>query len=157
MYLENDITGQVSVFANYQVGWSPADAEGTPVSQAKIDAYLLAQAKLDKINDMKDAYQAFIAGGFVYDTNTFDLSDAGLYNLNFKKDCALDAPNRFKFCDTSNAPVDFTDEAGIDALIQSIMAEKDRIMFSKYNPYKVSINACSTVAEVEAITIDFSE
>jgi|GEM_PF-5015239 len=150
MYLTNLITGE-TIWSSFPMsGWREA-------TQAEIDAVELEQAKSAKLAEMKTACQAFIAAGFKYEDNTFCLRPDGLSNVSWKFLLPLDAPNRFKFCTVDNEPHDFETDGAFRTFADALMEENDRIMFEKYNPYKAQINACQTVAEVEAITIDFAK
>lgn len=65
------------------------------------------------------------------------------------------AIDRYKYFDDTNIQRDFIDKSGIEGLYSAIITEKDRIMI-KYNNYINQIEACLNVAEVDAITINFS-
>jgi hypothetical protein len=148
MYLKNDTTGDIAEFAKPQTGWSAA-------TQEEIDAYLLSGAKVDKINQLKLDLSDFCEAGYVYLTWSFCLSDESTNNITLKDLAPAGMPDRYKYFDMSNTQRDFTDASGFTAFKDAIFTEKDRIMV-KYNNYKSQINACSTVAEVDAITISFS-
>jgi hypothetical protein len=148
MYLKRDSDGQIGEFNCPQQGWS------TP-TQEEIDAYLLENAKTDKTAELKEVLDAFSDAGFLYSGNTFDLSQDGALNLGIKKRLSGSAPNKFKFFDISHVKIDFTDQAGFDAFTEALSDERDRIMV-KYNDYRKQIDDCTTVAQVDAIVIDFA-
>jgi len=64
-------------------------------------------------------------------------------------------PDRFKFYDLTHIQRDFTDNAGFTLFAGTFLKEEDRIMVL-YNSYRGQIAACTTVAEVDAITISFA-
>ena len=89
----------------------------------------------------------------------FKMNDATLLNVDSK--CKLDplSPDRYKFyckCepDGHRHLIDFGDAEKWPAFVKPFLAEQDRVM-RKYNDYRNLITACSTVAEVDEITIDF--
>ena len=149
MYLKNDITSEINKFNNPQVGWSAA-------SQEEIDAYLLSQAVNNKIDVLIFDFNAFLDVGFLYNEDTFLLTDCGVNNILLKSGCPSGMPDRYKYFDIDNVQIDFVNNDGFTAFKDAIFSEKDRIM-TKYNDYKKEIDDCLTVAEVDAITIDFSE
>jgi len=160
MYLENDITGEIGFFLSYQPGWSPANSEEPPVPQAEIDIFLLKIAKNQKLPDLKNDLNDFLMTGYIYDGHTFLLNDKTTENIRLKFRCSAANPDRYKFYDFTEDPkdavlVNFTDLAGFTTFSEAVQDEKDRVMV-KYNAYKVQIAACVTVAEVNAIVIDFS-
>ena len=169
-YIVNPETDQIAHSSNGEWGASYVESSGEfpggdPVfkspwreaTQEEIDAYLLAQAKNDKLNELGEKYVAFSGAGFAYDSDLFNLCDCGIKNVCWKdNDLPADAPNRFKFCTIENEPHDFENETAFRAFKEALMTEKDRIMFEKYNPYKVQIRNCLTVAAVESVVIDFS-
>jgi hypothetical protein len=59
MYLKNDITEEIGVFMTSQEGWSEA-------TQEEIDAFLLAQAKTTKIDELKEDLKNFCDNGYAY-------------------------------------------------------------------------------------------
>ena len=71
------------------------------------------------------------------------------------EDIDFSANNRYKFYDIDNVQVVFLTTCGFDNFKESIFQEKDRIMV-KYNDYKAQITACTTIAQIDAITINFS-
>ena len=160
MYLENDETGVVSVFANYQLGWSPASPEDPPVSQEKIDAYKLVVEKKARGLELQVKFYEWVAAGFLYAESRFDLSANGIENVRLKNALPLTTPNRFKYFalpDEQGIEVqhDFEDETGWDGFYEGIIVERDRIMVYK-NSKKTEINAASTPAAVAAVVINFS-
>lgn len=194
MYLVNDITAEVGIFNNPQPGWSEA-------TQEEIDAYLLEQAKTDKIEELTTDLSAFQLAGYEYtgditcaawsSATTYDLHDLVLatdtknyrsiqdsnldheppnatwweeFKPDFKTDncCMVDLPTvtDYEFyckaqSDGFRIKVDFGNSTNWDAFVVAIYAERDRIM-KKYNDYQTQIAECTTVAQVNAITIDFS-
>lgn len=91
---------------------------------------------------------------------TFRLTSDVITNIDAKCRLAPDAPDRYKFYDKSDETgyrdqIDFGDLAGWDAFVSSILTEEDRVM-RKYNVYRQQIAECATVAEVDAIVIDFN-
>jgi hypothetical protein len=194
MYLVNETTGAFGISNLPQAGWRNA-------TQEEIDEYLLEQAKLDKIEELKIDLQTFQIAGYEYagdivcaawdSETTYDLHDLVLAtdtknyrsiqasNLNheppnaawweefkpvFKTDdcCLVDLPvvtdDEF-YCkaqsDGHRIKVNFGNSTNWNAFIAAMHTERDRIM-KKYNAYQTQIADCSTVAEVEAISIDFS-
>ena len=140
-------------FPDPEIHWRAPWREAT---QAEIDACELVGAKVTKMTEMKDAYQDFVALGFVYDNSTFCLTDDGISNVTWKDMLDLGDPDRLKFCTLSGEPHTFSSALAFTIFKKALIGENERIMFKKYNPYKAQINACETIAEVEAITIDFS-
>ena len=67
----------------------------------------------------------------------------------------LSAFDRYKYFDDTNVQRDFVNKAGVEALQSAVITEKDRIII-KNNNYLFQINAATTIAEIDAITIDFS-
>jgi len=162
MYLKHDVTGIVGEFNNYQVNWSPADAEDPPVPQADIDAYLLVVAKAAKVVELKEDLSTFRNLGFTYTGSlpgpaTFNLSENSARYADVKSSRRLGGANKSKFYDISMPRVqrDFVDDTGFDAFVNAINEEEERIM-EKYNEYREQIEEAADVPAVDAITIDFS-
>jgi hypothetical protein len=74
MYLKNDISGLICEFSNSQEGWS------TP-TQEEIDAYLLTNAKLAKLEVLELAKFTFCKTGFPYVEVNFSLLDESINNI----------------------------------------------------------------------------
>jgi hypothetical protein len=62
---------------------------------------------------------------------------------------------RYKYYDADEVQIDFTDNTGWDYFFAAMTNEKDRIM-RYYCATKKAINDCTTVAQVDAIVIDFA-
>lgn len=148
MYLKNVLTGEIAFCGVAQPGWIEATSE-------EIEIYLLAQAKIFKIQELKVSLDEYLAAGFAYNGNSFQLSDQTIENIQMKNSCPSGMSDRYKFCDMNHVLVNFVDASGFVAFLESVFAEKDRVMV-KDNAYKVEIAACETVAAVDAIVIDFS-
>ncbi len=155
MYLKKVTSGEIGAFANYQDGWLPANSEDAPVPQEEIDIWLMGIAKKQKVSILKTALKLFQIAGFVYLTHTFSLFPDNVNNIKTVQDLSASNPDRYKFCDITHALRDFVDEAGYIVFKDAILDEYDRIM-KKYNAYRVQIDACLTIEEVDAITVDFS-
>ena len=84
MYLKSDLTGEISIFGTYQIGWSPANVEDPPVSQADIDAYLLGVAQAKKIITLKQDLFSFEEVGHVYFGKIFKFDNAATNNMILK-------------------------------------------------------------------------
>jgi len=114
-----------------------------------------ADAKANKVVELKDDLKTFRDLGFVDSGWTFNLSEQSANYVKAKNDATWTGDDRYKYSDTGYVQRDFTDNTGFDTFSQNITAEEDRIMVL-YNNYRASINACDTVAEVDAITISFT-
>ena len=86
----------------------------------------------------------------------FKTDDRTTLNILLQSSRASEAAERYLFRDKDRIKIDFADDAKWDAFAADMNDEKNRIM-AKYNDYCEEIKLCSTVAEVEAISIDFSE
>ena len=148
MYLKNVSTGAIGLFGVAQSGWIAATSE-------EIENYLLAQAKVFKINELGFSLDEYLDAGYDYQGNVFQLVDKTIENIQMKNTCPSAMVDRYKFCNMDHVLVDFGDAVGFLAFLEAIFSEKDRVMV-KYNAYKVEIAACLTVAAVDAIVIDFS-
>ena len=157
MYLKNDITGEIADFANYQIDWSPADSEGTPVPEAEVDAYLLADAKISKNLELKSDLTAFCDAGYLYTAKsaTFKLDDVTIINVTLKDTLPASVPDRYKFYDIDKIKIDFVDNSGFMDFRDALFEEKDRIMI-KYNDYRKQIIDAADMETLEAIVISFS-
>jgi len=83
--------------------------------------------------------------------------------LNLKGKCVLDPGtiDKYKFYAKSfsggdRAQIDFGTAVGWDMFMKLLFTEEDRVM-RKYNAYRTQIAKCSTVAQVSAIVIDYSQ
>ncbi len=153
MYLKNDTTGQIGEFVRDQIGWS------TPTQQ-EIDDYLLEKAKESKIVELKNKLEVFRNAGFVYNTWTFDLSENSARYVAAKQAYALGGGSKYKFWDkgtTETARVErhFIDTSGFGVFTSAINEEEERLM-KLYNSYRADITAAATIAEVDAIIINYS-
>jgi hypothetical protein len=149
MYLTNETTLDVGIFAAPQSGWRDS-------TQEEIDAFDLQAAKDAKSKELQSDFCDFECLGFSYSGNTFDLDKDSIANIvDVKTEVDPANPDRYKFANTSGVFIDFADQAGWDAFKQAICTERDRIMVY-YVSKKKEINDCLTVAAVEAVTIDFS-
>ncbi len=91
----------------------------------------------------------------------FRLDAATVMNIDANSHMSVDNPNRYKFYSKSDpdgfrVEIDFGDATNWDAFVEIFTDERDRVM-KKYNAYRSQIALCATVAEVDAIVIDFSE
>jgi len=197
MYLINDITSQIGIFARPQIGWS------TPTQQ-EIDDYLLTEAKDAKVIELKDDLNAFEKAGYTYTGNitciawnsgaTYARKDLSLatdgknykskadsnlnneppdatwwavYNPVFKTNdrttnniiladrTPVTDPNKYIFGAKGNIKIDFDNATDWDSFFNNIVCEKNRIM-RKNDEYEDQIDLCTTIAEVDAITISFT-
>jgi len=125
-------------------------------TQVEIDAELLTEAKDAKLGELANDFTAYECGGYDYGGNIYCLKQVGIDNIVTVVD-GLDAadPNAYTFRDIDSVPHDFETQEGWNAFKQAMQTERNRIMVY-YIAKKVEINACSTVAEVEAVVIDFS-
>ncbi len=155
IYLKNDITDEIGYFGNYQPGWSPASAEDPPVPQPEIDAWLLTNAKIIKLQVLKADKTAFCDVGLLYSGDTFCLSDISTSNIILKNTLPAGATDRYKYYDITDVQRDFTDAAGWDAFFDTIIPEKDWIM-RYYCATKKEINDAADMTALDAIIIDFS-
>jgi len=151
------------IYDTGQLGAFFRGSEWQDATQAQIDAWTLADAKNKKVADLKSARDAWIGAGFDYGGDLFQVDFQTLGDIVSKNLIPVDDPDRYKFYDNppeaSQIPrkqIDFVDAAGWSAFVLALSVEYDRIM-KKYNAYREQIDQCSTVAEVEAIIIDFSE
>lgn len=225
-YLINDTTGALIPFSNnlgsiyFQTPWRDA-------TQPEIDAFLLANAKIVKVEELDQAKINFCDAGLLYSGDTFSLSDNSTQNMVLKNnvlgyesnsvsvlaatksynlpqghglgfnpgqtvyvlgftdaanngaktvdhlednyllvtdtladeaagdDISISNDERYKYYDVDEVQVDFSDGAGWNDFFAAMMNEKDRIM-RYYCTTKKQIADCTTVAQVDAITIDFA-
>lgn len=70
-------------------------------------------------------------------------------------DICICSTDRYKYYDTSEVQVDFSDCAAWNGFFAAMMEEKDRIM-RYYCSKKAEINAATDMETLDAITIDFS-
>lgn len=148
-WYKNDATGGIGRFSSKQgSGW-------TLMTQEEIDADLLNEAKLVKINTLKSYLSAFEDAGLVYLTWVFGLSDNSTNNIVLKDVAPAAMTDRYKYYDMSYTQRDFADATGFTSFKDAMVTEKDRIM-RKYNSYYSKIEACANVAAVDAITISFT-
>jgi len=152
LYLKNDITGAIGIFNNPQPGW-------TALTTAEKDDYLLNGtngAKPNKVMELKIDLAAFRGLGFVYTSWTFNLSERSALYAKSKNDSEdTTGSDRYKYSDINYVQRDFTDNTGFNGFSQAMTDEEDRIMVL-YNNYRGQIAACTTIAQVDAITISFS-
>jgi len=150
LYLKNDITEAIGIFNRPQEGW-------TELTQEELDAYLLEEAKKAKVEELDLDFSAFECGGHVYDGNTYCLKKDGIDNIVTVVN-GLDPadPNAYTFRDINGVAHDFETQEAWDAFKLDMITERNRVMVY-YIAKKTEINACQTIAEVEAIVIDFSE
>lgn len=97
-------------------------------------------------NGVKTVYQ--LDGDFIVIDET--LTDEAVGD-----DIVICDANRFIYHDVDDVQVDFATKAAWDTFFSAIMGENDRIMIYDCTTKK-SINDCTTVGQVDAITIDFS-
>ena len=149
-YFKNDETDFTATFGSNVCpeGWS------TP-TQEEIDAYLLQQAKNDKLATLRSDLYNFEMLGIVYNNWTFDLHMIGVENVEMVNEAPLSMEDRYKYFDKGKTQRDFSNESGFSAFKDAVVVERNRIMV-KLNGYEASIQAASTIAEINAITIDFS-
>lgn len=91
---------------------------------------------------------------------TFKTDQCCMINLSVQDGVDEAEENKYKYfdCPDSNdvrREINFDDATNWLAFTKAIRKEEDRIM-KKYNNYRSEIAKCSTAAEVEAISIDFS-
>lgn len=153
-YLINDDTNKIIEKTSNLGRWF-SKAPWRLATQPEVDAYLLGLARDQKYLDLKSALYAFLNAGHLYQTKTYLLSDNNCSNISLTAALPGGTAGEFEFCDIDNELVDFVDSAGFTAFADSIRVEKDRVM-KKYNAYKVEIRGCATIADINAITIDFS-
>jgi len=115
----------------------------------------LADAKANKVIELKADLQTFRDLGFVDNGWTFNLSEQSANYVKAKNDATWSGGDRYKYSDKAYIQRNFTDNAGFDPFAQNITAEEDRIMVI-YNNYRLEIKDCTTVAEVDAINISFT-
>lgn len=85
----------------------------------------------------------------------FKTNDKTTENVILKDKLPPAAPERYIFSAKDNIPINFEDGPQWTAFVEVILQEKDRVM-RKYVNYGEQIDLCETVAEIEAITFDFS-
>lgn len=90
----------------------------------------------------------------------FKFDNCSMINLTAKCDLDAGATDRYKFYDKGyddgfRNQINFGDSTKWDAFAEALRVEEDRVM-RKYNDYRSQIAQCSTTAQVEAISIDFS-
>jgi len=85
----------------------------------------------------------------------FKTDDRTTQNVQLKDRLPLEAPERYIYRDKDKIKIDFVGATNWLPFVDKVLEEKDRIM-GKYNDYYEQIDLCQTVAEVEAIVIDFS-
>lgn len=148
MYLKNDITDVIGEYGVPQPGYSVP-------TQEELDVYLLVGAKTGKLIALKESLNAFADAGYLYSANTYSLTVSGISNVILKNDLAAGAIDKYKYYNMSDVQIDFTDEAGWALFFNGITQERDRLM-RVFCAYIAQINACTTVAAVDAIVISFS-
>lgn len=160
-YVYNTVTTEV-LPDNGNLGASFYVAPWQPATQAQIDKYLLDQARIDKVIELKNSLQTWRDAGFAYtgslpDPATFNLSENSARYADVKSSRRLGGVNKSKFYDIAVPRVqrDFVDDTGFDAFVDAINEEEERLM-EKYNEYGEQIEEATTVAEVDAITITFA-
>jgi len=124
-----------------------------------------ADAKANKVIDLKDDLQTFRDLGFTFQgiltaPATFNLSETSARYADVKSTRRLGGANKSKFYDKGTLTItrvfhNFVDDTGFDAFVDAINEEEERIM-EKYNEYRIEINEATTVAAVDAITISFT-
>lgn len=124
-------------------------------TQSEIDAYLLIGAKAAKLIESDNDLATFRALGFVYTGWTFSLGAMSAMYAKNKNDLGSGGVNKYKFYDVGGIQRDFTDAPGFQGFSDGICDEDERLM-ELFNNYIGQIAACTTVAEVDAITIDYS-
>jgi len=90
----------------------------------------------------------------------FKMDDVTVLNIDSKCKLESTAVNRYKFyckceVDGHRHQINFGDSEKWSVFVKSFLSEQDRVM-RKYNDYRNQIAACATVAEVEAVVIDFN-
>ena len=124
-------------------------------TSAEADAYLLQEAKITKTRELNRLFTAFECGGHVYDGNTYCLTQAGMDNIQIVNNLDPSDPNAYTFRTVDGIVHDFENQTAWDAFKLNMMTERNRIMVYRIAK-KSEIEACSTIAEVEAVVIDFS-
>lgn len=74
MYLKNDETGTIGIFANPQTGW-------TELTEEELDDFLLKDARIDKFKTLDGAKDAFCETGFEYDECFFCTTDSPMGDI----------------------------------------------------------------------------
>ena len=148
-WYKNTITGTIRCFS-----FNPGE-DWIEASQAEIDAETLKDDKLAKIRTLKENLETFQNFGKAIGGGVFRITSGVVENVKTKDGCSASIPDRYKFFDKYYDSIDFADAAGFMTFRETLFAEMDRIM-RKYCDYLSQINACLTVAGVDAITIDFS-
>jgi len=116
---------------------------------------LFEQAKTAKLNELVSVLSVFETTGFTYEENVFCLRQDAAFNVMMVDACNSSIPDRYCFCTVAGVSHDFGDEEAFLVFKKALLGERNRIV-RKYIAYKVKINACSTVAEIDDITINFS-
>lgn len=148
--IDNDTIG---VFGDDIKSPPPGWREAT---QEEIDAYLLEKARAEKSAELKQKRGAFYRQGFSYVGKKFNFDGAAMENFTAKSGVDPASLIKYKFCDMDGAAHDFEDEPTLAAFFMAARTEHDRVMFKYNDNYKRQIAAASSLAELNAIIIDFS-
>lgn len=90
----------------------------------------------------------------------FKIDEKGMVDITAECKASLTAPDRYKFYakagDTGNRPyIDFENLTHWDVFVKGITEERNRVM-KKYNNYQNQVTACATIAQVEAIVVNYA-
>lgn len=90
----------------------------------------------------------------------FKFDNAGILNVRIKDGLDPGAPDRYKFYDKGctngfRNQINFGDSTNWNNFAKDIEEEEDRVM-KKYNDYRSQIALCTTIQQVDDITINFS-
>ena len=156
MYLKKDSDGHIGIFAQYQVGWSPASTVDPPVSQADIDAYeLKVNIRPAKIREIKSKLITFRTLGFVYAGWTFNLSERSALYAKSKRDDDLGGIYKYRFYDIAYVKRNFETSTAFHLFVLALEEEEERLM-EKYNNYRKQAKDAATAAAINAITVNYN-
>lgn len=112
------------------------------------DGQIITVSGYDEAANNGDKTVASFEGDFV-------VVDEAVVDEAVGDDVVISSYSRYKYHDTDDVQHDFVNDAGWNSFSNAIMVERDRIM--RYDcDKKREINDCTTVAAVDAVTIDFS-
>lgn len=144
-----DSTGSFPGVDTFKAPWREA-------TQEEIDAYLLEQAQKAKTAELIEKFGDCEQVGFEYQGNTFCGKQDGVVNVDIVDGLPAGDPNEFTFRDIGGVVVDFETQEAWDLFKEEMHKRRNNVMVY-YVEKKTEIADAATVAEVEAIVIDFTE
>lgn len=144
------------VMQQTQTGWPepPFAAAVLCCTQAGVlywrDDRTVAEAKAQKVAELRDAREAFERGGFVWDGSTFDSDDKSQMRiLGLVKDAERPyfTERTWRLADNTWRILSAEDARGVWAALTEHVASA----FQHFASLEAQVNAATTVAEVEAV------